>query len=263
MRSSSFTWSSTPSRVPISMRYSISSPVTDGPALPLPTRARRRLVSLVTPLESGHSTKHSARTTGRKAKATCTGCRLAHILGTISPRKSTAAVMRAVVTATAVAADIAVPAATSSAMAAASAPAPTFTSVFPMRSVERTRSGCSIHRLSRRARRPPPSRSCRARASPRDVRAVSVLEQNAEPARNTTASRYFHTSAARRLSSSCLENDDARPGGDGHVDSIPHDAPGARTRRRGESGQPRARACADGPPPAWRGRGRGSYRFHS
>ena len=203
--SSSFTSSRTPSRDPISIRYSISSPVTVGPLVALPPKKpTSRLDARVTATESGQSSKPRTRTTGIERSEIRTGWRFPTVFGTISPRKRTTPVVTAIATAKTLAAFQAGWAAMrSAAMEPASAPAPTATSVLTMRRVDRTRSGCSIQIESIRARRPPPSCSRRARASPSAVSAVSVPEQNADPSRNPTERIHFHVSTAAnaRLSS--------------------------------------------------------------
>jgi len=141
LSSSSFTSSSTPSRVPTSMRYSISSLVTAG-ALPfLPSAPMSACVARPTAQETGQSRVVRTCTRGRTAMVTLTGWRFPRVFGTISPRKSTTSVTSAVANATTEPSFHPDAWARSSATEPASAPAPTFTSVFPMSSVERTRSG--------------------------------------------------------------------------------------------------------------------------
>ncbi len=69
LRSSSFTSSSTPSRVPISMMYSISALVTAGPGATLPPPKRRMSpwVARTRPIETGHRVQDRALTNGISA----------------------------------------------------------------------------------------------------------------------------------------------------------------------------------------------------
>jgi hypothetical protein len=104
LSSSSFTSSSTPSFVPISMRYSISSLVTAGAAAPPPKSPNSALVARVTAAESGHRSTESSVTSGIVSIEIRTGWRFASVFGTISPKKRMITVATAVATARAVAA---------------------------------------------------------------------------------------------------------------------------------------------------------------
>src|SRR5712692_650408 len=174
LRSCSLVSSSDPCLLPCSIRYSSSCEVTDSaPGSPMPTRRASPRGICTNSQANGHSSQKNSAMSGISASVAPVACRLAKVLGVISPKMSSTTVVTPVMITRLLSRP------RSCAITAVSEPSPTLTSVLPSRSVERMRSGCRFHSLSSAPRQPPVSIRCCTRASPSAVSAVSEAEKNA------------------------------------------------------------------------------------